>query len=126
MFLGSNLATFECMILKTNLKDGVAKNHVKCIKCKGISRNNLFISLGYARVTYTTQGGHSGSPSQVNPKGEEHVELGMDLYPTGSSIPDCSHACGPCFPCRRGVSFQFSQNVVFAGGSQHVNNQIFI
>ncbi|KAL8256606.1 hypothetical protein R6Q59_031673 [Mikania micrantha] len=94
------------MTLKTNLKDGVAKNHVKCIK-----------------FTYTTQGGHSGSPSQVNPKGGEHVELGMDLYPTGSSIPDCSHACGPCFPCRRVVSFQFSQN---DRGSQYVNNQIFI
>ncbi|KAJ8500941.1 hypothetical protein OPV22_011493 [Ensete ventricosum] len=20
---------------------------------------------------------------------------------TGSSLPDCSHACGPCFPCKR-------------------------
>ncbi|PWA82107.1 hypothetical protein CTI12_AA181310 [Artemisia annua] len=24
-----------------------------------------------------------------------------ELFWTGSSIPDCSHACGPCFPCRR-------------------------
>ncbi|KAK6130639.1 hypothetical protein DH2020_035614 [Rehmannia glutinosa] len=28
-------------------------------------------------------------------------EIGMELYPTGSSLPDCSHACGPCTPCRR-------------------------
>ncbi|KAL7085574.1 hypothetical protein ACP275_14G288800 [Erythranthe tilingii] len=28
-------------------------------------------------------------------------EIGMELYPTGSSLPDCLHACGPCAPCRR-------------------------
>nr|XP_043618436.1 protein EPIDERMAL PATTERNING FACTOR 2-like isoform X2 [Erigeron canadensis] len=27
----------------------------------------------------------------------EHVEL----FQSGSGIPDCSHACGPCFPCKR-------------------------
>ncbi|XP_016472182.1 protein EPIDERMAL PATTERNING FACTOR 2 [Nicotiana tabacum] len=36
-------------------------------------------------------------------------QLGMALYPTGSSLPDCSHACGPCFPCKRVmVSFECS------------------
>ncbi|XP_028799559.1 protein EPIDERMAL PATTERNING FACTOR 2-like [Neltuma alba] len=36
-------------------------------------------------------------------------ELGMELYQTGSSLPDCSHACGPCFPCKRAmVSFKCS------------------
>ncbi|KAH0452936.1 hypothetical protein IEQ34_017260 [Dendrobium chrysotoxum] len=25
-------------------------------------------------------------------------------YATGSSLPDCSHACGPCFPCKRVMS----------------------
>ncbi|WVZ02894.1 hypothetical protein V8G54_023700 [Vigna mungo] len=25
----------------------------------------------------------------------------MELYPTGSALPDCSHACGSCFPCKR-------------------------
>ncbi|XP_022886866.1 protein EPIDERMAL PATTERNING FACTOR 2-like [Olea europaea var. sylvestris] len=35
--------------------------------------------------------------------------LGMELYPTGSSLPDCSHACGPCVPCKRViVSFKCS------------------
>ncbi|KAK8918490.1 Protein EPIDERMAL PATTERNING FACTOR 2 [Platanthera zijinensis] len=30
-------------------------------------------------------------------------------YVTGSSLPDCSHACGPCFPCKRVmVSFECS------------------
>ncbi|KAG5541660.1 hypothetical protein RHGRI_021482 [Rhododendron griersonianum] len=33
----------------------------------------------------------------------------MELYPTGSSLPDCSHACGPCFPCKRVmISFKCS------------------
>ncbi|KAL3504673.1 hypothetical protein ACH5RR_034514 [Cinchona calisaya] len=39
----------------------------------------------------------------------EKGELGMELYPTGSRLPDCSHACGPCFPCKRVmVSFKCS------------------
>ncbi|XP_021898573.1 protein EPIDERMAL PATTERNING FACTOR 2-like [Carica papaya] len=44
------------------------------------------------------------------PRKHNQVEvLGMDLYPTGSSLPDCSHACGPCFPCKRVmVSFKCS------------------
>ncbi|XP_016486739.2 protein EPIDERMAL PATTERNING FACTOR 2-like [Nicotiana tabacum] len=42
-------------------------------------------------------------------KEERKGELGMELYPTGSSLPDCSHACGPCFPCKRVmVSFECS------------------
>ncbi|KAI3996318.1 hypothetical protein MKX01_026786 [Papaver californicum] len=29
-------------------------------------------------------------------------EVGMEMYPTGgSSLPDCSHSCGACFPCKR-------------------------
>ncbi|XP_054811183.1 protein EPIDERMAL PATTERNING FACTOR 2-like [Prosopis cineraria] len=31
------------------------------------------------------------------------------MYPNGSSLPDCSHACGACFPCKRViVSFKCS------------------
>ncbi|XP_027149972.1 protein EPIDERMAL PATTERNING FACTOR 2-like [Coffea eugenioides] len=38
-------------------------------------------------------------------------DLGMELYPTGSRLPDCSHACGPCFPCKRVmVSFKCSNS----------------
>ncbi|KAB1220704.1 Protein EPIDERMAL PATTERNING FACTOR 2 [Morella rubra] len=40
--------------------------------------------------------GHASSPKE-----EAREELGMKLYPTGSTLPDCSHACGPCFPCKR-------------------------
>ncbi|KAK8624015.1 hypothetical protein V6N13_065374 [Hibiscus sabdariffa] len=43
---------------------------------------------------------------QVQP--EEGV-VGTELYPTGSSLPDCSHACGACSPCKRVmVSFKCS------------------
>ncbi|RWR78439.1 protein EPIDERMAL PATTERNING FACTOR 2-like protein [Cinnamomum micranthum f. kanehirae] len=24
-----------------------------------------------------------------------------ELFPVDSGLPDCSHACGPCFPCKR-------------------------
>ncbi|GFP79049.1 protein epidermal patterning factor 2 [Phtheirospermum japonicum] len=40
--------------------------------------------------------------------GGQGGEIGMELYPTGSSLPDCSHACGPCTPCRR-VMVSFSK-----------------
>ncbi|KAL4565966.1 hypothetical protein LXL04_030073 [Taraxacum kok-saghyz] len=61
-------------------------------------------SLHPHHFTYQVKGGKYGeSQSHKHPKEGKDVELGMDLYPTGSSIPDCSHACGPCFPCRRTV-----------------------
>ncbi|KAK7401642.1 hypothetical protein VNO78_13273 [Psophocarpus tetragonolobus] len=47
----------------------------------------------------------------IRDKKEEVKEenMGMELYPTGSTIPDCSHACGPCFPCKRVmISFKCS------------------
>ncbi|KAL4279592.1 hypothetical protein GQ457_03G029320 [Hibiscus cannabinus] len=46
-----------------------------------------------------------GDETEISPK----EEVGMELFPTGSSLPDCSHACGPCFPCKRVmVSFKCS------------------
>ncbi|CAN8303518.1 unnamed protein product [Cochlearia groenlandica] len=33
----------------------------------------------------------------------------MEMYPSGSSLPDCSYACGACSPCKRVmISFQCS------------------
>ncbi|KAE8100314.1 hypothetical protein FH972_018222 [Carpinus fangiana] len=47
-----------------------------------------------------------GAQDHLSPKEDQ---VGMELYPTGSSLPDCSHACGPCFPCKRViVSFKCS------------------
>ncbi|CAL5417723.1 unnamed protein product [Camellia sinensis] len=62
----------------------------------------------YISGNFNGKGTYSGDGSHVYPENEAKVvELGMELYPTGSSLPDCSHACGPCFPCKRVmVSFQ--------------------
>ncbi|XP_027356598.1 protein EPIDERMAL PATTERNING FACTOR 2-like [Abrus precatorius] len=41
---------------------------------------------------------------EARPANEEKgakKDMGMELYPTGSTLPDCSHACGSCFPCKR-------------------------
>ncbi|XP_021721328.1 protein EPIDERMAL PATTERNING FACTOR 2-like [Chenopodium quinoa] len=39
--------------------------------------------------------------SYSNRKGLGKEELGREVYPMGSSLPDCSHACGVCSPCKR-------------------------
>uniref|UniRef100_A0A7N0UQJ4 Epidermal patterning factor-like protein n=1 Tax=Kalanchoe fedtschenkoi TaxID=63787 RepID=A0A7N0UQJ4_KALFE len=45
----------------------------------------------------------------VHPKESEGEDLGVELFPTGSSLPDCTHACGACNPCKRVmVSFECS------------------
>ncbi|KAJ6383623.1 hypothetical protein OIU78_027005 [Salix suchowensis] len=45
----------------------------------------------------------------INLQEAAREEPGMEVYPTGSSLPDCSHACGPCTPCKRVmVSFKCS------------------
>ncbi|XVF63236.1 hypothetical protein PTKIN_Ptkin09bG0071500 [Pterospermum kingtungense] len=50
-----------------------------------------------------------GDEGQVHPEEGVKDVLGMELHPTGSTLPDCSHACGPCFPCKRVmVSFKCS------------------
>uniref|UniRef100_A0A0E0KRD8 Epidermal patterning factor-like protein n=1 Tax=Oryza punctata TaxID=4537 RepID=A0A0E0KRD8_ORYPU len=41
-------------------------------------------------------------PQQGAPAEEEEVETdGGAAEATGSRLPDCTHACGPCSPCRR-------------------------
>lgn len=42
-------------------------------------------------------------------KDHHHHHILKDIYGSKSSLPDCSHACGPCFPCKRViVSFKCS------------------
>uniref|UniRef100_A0A7C9DXE7 Epidermal patterning factor-like protein n=1 Tax=Opuntia streptacantha TaxID=393608 RepID=A0A7C9DXE7_OPUST len=49
------------------------------------------------------------NPSHSYRKGPKGEELGRELYPVGSRLPDCSHACGECSPCKRVmVSFKCS------------------
>ncbi|KAJ4846088.1 hypothetical protein Tsubulata_016726 [Turnera subulata] len=63
----------------------------------------------YTRASFHNEDASNGIAGHVHPKEEAKEELGMELYPTGSSLPDCSHACGPCSPCKRVmVSFKCS------------------
>ncbi|KAG6752295.1 hypothetical protein POTOM_044517 [Populus tomentosa] len=64
----------------------------------------------YTKSSYSKEGAASnGDEAHDFPKEAAREELGMELYPTGSSLPDCSHACGPCTPCKRVmVSFKCS------------------
>ncbi|XP_057974127.1 protein EPIDERMAL PATTERNING FACTOR 2-like isoform X2 [Malania oleifera] len=53
------------------------------------------------------------SPHHRNGNGDgggAHVLAEPEVYPTsGSRLPDCTHACGACFPCKRvTVSFKCS------------------
>ncbi|KAF8404528.1 hypothetical protein HHK36_009413 [Tetracentron sinense] len=66
-----------------------------------LTRSNL--------ISFNGKGTSDGDRSYVISKEGAKEELGMELYPTGSSLPDCSHACGPCLPCKRVmVSFKCS------------------
>ncbi|KAI5654685.1 hypothetical protein M9H77_31872 [Catharanthus roseus] len=71
-------------------------------------------SLRPHHFTYHGKGAYKSHSSHIHPQegGSKEVvkeELGMELYPTGSRLPDCSHACGPCYPCKRVmVSFKCS------------------
>ncbi|KAK9748685.1 hypothetical protein RND81_02G073500 [Saponaria officinalis] len=39
--------------------------------------------------------------SKSHQKGVSGEDVGRELYPLGSSLPDCTHACGVCSPCKR-------------------------
>ncbi|KAL3830464.1 hypothetical protein ACJIZ3_019266 [Penstemon smallii] len=55
-----------------------------------------------------------GKGKYMNDQSHMHTKeggIGMELYPTGSSLPDCLHACGPCMPCRR-VMISFNKCAV--------------
>ncbi|KAF8714945.1 hypothetical protein HU200_027485 [Digitaria exilis] len=53
----------------------------------------------------------SPTPEEEGPAVESEEELwAKERTATGSRLPDCAHACGPCSPCRRVmVSFMCAQ-----------------
>ncbi|KAL5843594.1 hypothetical protein ACOSQ4_009552 [Xanthoceras sorbifolium] len=68
-----------------------------------------YISVSFHERSASAAGHDHHHQPHVYHKGRAMGEVGMELYPTGSSLPDCSHACGPCFPCKRVmVSFKCS------------------
>ncbi|XP_022134337.1 protein EPIDERMAL PATTERNING FACTOR 2-like [Momordica charantia] len=63
----------------------------------------------WEHMSFNAEDIHRTVDSSMHQKERAKEVLGMELYPTGSSLPDCSHACGPCFPCKRVmVSFKCS------------------
>ncbi|KAF8104136.1 hypothetical protein N665_0178s0020 [Sinapis alba] len=63
----------------------------------------------------TTVNGGENKNSEMGRTQTHHKEIKekrgveMEMYPTGSSLPDCSYACGACSPCKRVmISFQCS------------------
>ncbi|XP_047955511.1 protein EPIDERMAL PATTERNING FACTOR 2-like [Salvia hispanica] len=61
---------------------------------------NIFIIFFLLTPCHSLRPIHFPSQSKGSHKPME-VKEGMELYPTGSRLPDCSYACGPCMPCRR-------------------------
>ncbi|KAF5444497.1 hypothetical protein F2P56_033623 [Juglans regia] len=73
------------------------------------SSTSLRVTNRYFSVSFNEEATNFGDQGHISPKEDAKEEHGMELYPTGSSLPDCSHACGPCFPCKRVmVSFKCS------------------
>ncbi|XP_040997257.1 protein EPIDERMAL PATTERNING FACTOR 2-like [Juglans microcarpa x Juglans regia] len=60
--------------------------------------------LSSSHFSFQEEGTKFGDQSRhVSPQeldAEEKLGI-MKPYQTGSSLPDCSHACGPCSPCKR-------------------------
>ncbi|GER41995.1 protein EPIDERMAL PATTERNING FACTOR 2 [Striga asiatica] len=65
----------------------------------------IFLLLTTSEALRPYQFSHHGTgaykveESKMQQKSERGMEL--EVYLTGSSLPDCSHACGPCTPCHR-------------------------
>ncbi|KAL5982051.1 hypothetical protein ACLOJK_016120 [Asimina triloba] len=77
----------------------------------------IFVTVSFLGVCEglrsTPADNHKGLSDKLNSNVHENEEwakeeeTGTEFFPTGSTLPDCSHACGPCFPCKRVmVSYQ--------------------
>ncbi|XP_074591206.1 protein EPIDERMAL PATTERNING FACTOR 2-like [Curcuma longa] len=67
----------------------------------------LFATLFLLTVTATMAQGFRSSPDAAD-SSSNSISKEMNVA-SGSSLPDCTHACGPCSPCKRVmVSFKCS------------------
>ncbi|XP_048130735.1 protein EPIDERMAL PATTERNING FACTOR 2-like [Rhodamnia argentea] len=64
--------------------------------CDGL-QTDPFPSSSHSREQAGVNGDHIDNVAKEKMK----EEVGAELFPMGSSLPDCSHACGPCVPCKR-------------------------
>ncbi|XP_038885051.1 protein EPIDERMAL PATTERNING FACTOR 2-like [Benincasa hispida] len=70
---------------------------------------SLDATTRWDHMSFNAEDTHRAVDNSRHEQEKTEEVLGMELYPTGSSLPDCSHACGPCFPCKRVmVSFKCS------------------
>ncbi|KAJ9146035.1 hypothetical protein P3X46_028353 [Hevea brasiliensis] len=77
----------------------------------GAHKSFLLLLLFLAFIVGKSLQTHRFTLNSNDDKGHQGAreEQRMEVYPTGSSLPDCSHACGPCVPCKRVmVSFKCS------------------
>ncbi|XP_042404335.1 protein EPIDERMAL PATTERNING FACTOR 2-like [Zingiber officinale] len=68
----------------------------------------LFLFTALFLLTATMAQGFR--PSSSDAANSSSNSISKEMYvASGSSLPDCTHACGPCFPCKRVmVSFKCS------------------
>ncbi|XP_040379149.1 protein EPIDERMAL PATTERNING FACTOR 2-like [Oryza brachyantha] len=66
-------------------------------------RDGTAASAANGRTTAYDDGQTTSARAAAGEREEEEVTTGMDggAGATGSRLPDCTHACGPCSPCRR-------------------------
>ncbi|KAI4388792.1 hypothetical protein MLD38_001089 [Melastoma candidum] len=69
------------------------------VRAEGLRANPSLRTSAKEKLRYDRADGDEG---ERFPKEDVKEEVGTEeLYPTGSGLPDCSHACGPCVPCKR-------------------------
>uniref|UniRef100_A0A0D9WA42 Epidermal patterning factor-like protein n=1 Tax=Leersia perrieri TaxID=77586 RepID=A0A0D9WA42_9ORYZ len=76
------------------------------------ARGHYRIILIFAAFLLLAATGDGIRPAPSDDVKQGHDNVGVvqeEVYATGSSLPDCSHACGACSPCSRVmVSFKCS------------------
>ncbi|XP_062224796.1 protein EPIDERMAL PATTERNING FACTOR 2-like [Phragmites australis] len=63
-----------------------------------------------AAASRASYGYTSGKATALHESEPEELMMTKERAATGSRLPDCTHACGPCSPCRRVmVSFKCAE-----------------
>ncbi|CAL5332882.1 unnamed protein product [Camellia sinensis] len=62
---------------------------------------HTLFTIAFLIIVAPSYPSHRHQESHMYPENVAKEEVGMELNPTGSSLPDCSHACESCFPCKR-------------------------
>ncbi|KAK4792145.1 hypothetical protein SAY86_022580 [Trapa natans] len=85
---------FQCQVRQGAALHRSSTHSLRCMHVFIISINEY--NLKFAVLSY-----YILTLPAVQKAGLTLEEQQQQQYPTGSSLPDCSHACGPCMPCKR-------------------------